>query len=80
MTLHANRLPLRLGAAVLLLWGGTMTMSPALAGNSLTSAGAQPSVLAARKEIFIPHGCPYNLDRACIRGPQGKLIKCRCVS
>jgi len=80
MISHVNRLPLRSGAAVLLLWGAAMTMSPAVAGNGLTRAGAPPAVLAARKEIFIPHGCPYNLDKACIRGPKGKLIKCRCVS
>ena len=50
--------------------------SPALP----SSAAIGTDALAAAKEIFIKHGCPYNLDKACIRGPKGKLIKCRCVS
>jgi len=31
-------------------------------------------------KVFIPHGCPYNLDKACIRTQGGLLVQCRCVS
>jgi hypothetical protein len=31
-------------------------------------------------KVFIPHGCPYNLDKACIKTPGGLLVQCRCVS
>ena len=32
------------------------------------------------KRVFIPHGCPYNLDRVCIRTQGGLLVQCHCVS
>ena len=31
-------------------------------------------------KVFIPHGCPQNLDKSCIRTPSGALVQCRCVS
>jgi hypothetical protein len=31
-------------------------------------------------KVFIPHGCPSNLDKACIKTQGGLLVKCRCVS
>ena len=31
-------------------------------------------------KVFIPHGCPANLDKACIRTQGGLLVQCRCVS
>jgi hypothetical protein len=31
-------------------------------------------------KVFILHGCPYNLDKACIRTPGGALVQCHCVS
>jgi hypothetical protein len=30
--------------------------------------------------VFIRHGCPYNLDKACIRTQGGLLVHCHCVS
>ena len=32
------------------------------------------------KRVFIPHGCPYNLDKSCIRTQGGLLVQCHCVS
>ena len=32
------------------------------------------------KKVLIPHGCPYNLDKACIRTQGGLLVQCHCVS
>ena len=31
-------------------------------------------------KVSIPHGCPYNLDKVCIRTQGGLLVQCRCVS
>ena len=31
-------------------------------------------------KVFIPHGCPYNLDKACIKTQGGLLVQCHCVS
>ncbi len=31
-------------------------------------------------KVFIPHGCPSNLDKVCIRTQGGLLVQCRCVS
>ena len=30
--------------------------------------------------VFIRHGCPYNLDKACMRTQGGLLVQCHCVS
>jgi len=39
-----------------------------------------PIALGAGTRVFIPHGCPANLDRTCMRLPNGLLVNCRCVS
>ena len=39
-----------------------------------------PRAAGAGTKVFIPHGCPYNLDKSCVRLPNGQLIQCRCVS
>ena len=31
-------------------------------------------------KVSIPHGCPYNLDKVCIRTQGGLLVQCHCVS
>ena len=80
MSSHANRLSSWLSVAVLLLSGAAVAVSPAFAGGELIGDHAEPQVLFAAKEIFIKGGCPYNLDKACIRDRRGKLVKCRCVS
>lgn len=30
--------------------------------------------------VFIRHGCPYNLDKVCMRTQGGLLVQCHCVS
>ena len=39
-----------------------------------------PRAAGAGTKVFISHGCPYNLDKSCVRLPNGSLINCRCVS
>ena len=39
-----------------------------------------PRAAGAGTKVFIPHGCPYNLDKACIKTPGGLLVQCHCVS
>jgi hypothetical protein len=31
-------------------------------------------------KVFFPHGCPYNLDKVCIKTQGGVLVQCHCVS
>jgi hypothetical protein len=39
-----------------------------------------PRNAGAGTKVFIPHGCPSNLDKTCIRTQGGLLVQCRCVS
>jgi len=39
-----------------------------------------PKDAGSGTKVLIPHGCPYNLDKACIRTPAGALVQCHCVS
>jgi hypothetical protein len=39
-----------------------------------------PKNAGAETKVFIPHGCPYNLDKVCMRSQGGTLTRCRCVS
>jgi hypothetical protein len=39
-----------------------------------------PKISGRATTVFFPHGCPYNLDKSCIRTPSGQLIHCRCIS
>jgi hypothetical protein len=32
------------------------------------------------KRVTILHGCPYNLDKVCLKTPSGRLIHCHCQS
>ena len=77
MTVVAKRLSMLL-PTVVLLGAAAMTMSSALADGA--RAGIAPPVRLAEKKVFIRGGCPYNLDKECIRDHKGRLVKCRCVS
>ncbi len=39
-----------------------------------------PKNAGAGTRVFIPHGCPQGLDKACIRTQGGSLVQCHCVS
>jgi hypothetical protein len=39
-----------------------------------------PKDAGSGTKVLIPHGCPQNLDKACIKTPGGALIQCHCVS
>jgi len=39
-----------------------------------------PREAGASTKVFIPHGCPYNLDKSCMKTPSGRLVQCHCVS
>ena len=39
-----------------------------------------PKNAGAETKVLIPHGCPYNLDKVCMRSQGGTLTRCRCVS
>jgi hypothetical protein len=39
-----------------------------------------PKNAGAETKVIIPHGCPYNLDKVCMRSQGGTLTRCHCVS
>jgi hypothetical protein len=64
---------------VLLLSGTAMAMPLSTQDKPTTTNRAELSVPLREAGIFIRGGCPYNLDKACVRNRRGKLI-CHCVS
>jgi hypothetical protein len=79
MTRHAKRLSSFVTPAIVALWAAT-AVSPLAADRPTANAQvASPLVLAA-KEVFIRGGCPYNLDKICVRDRNGRLVHCRCAS
>jgi hypothetical protein len=79
MTRHANRLSALLTPAIAVLWAAAAVPAPAANHPALNGQAGSPIVLAA-KEVFIRGGCPYNLDKICLRDRNGKLVHCRCAS
>ena len=62
------------------------TFAPAVL-LALAATFATPSFAAERapatmlaKRVVTRGGCPYNLDKECDRLPNGRLVRCRCVS
>jgi hypothetical protein len=39
-----------------------------------------PKSAGAETKVIIPHGCPQNLDKVCMRAQGGTLTRCHCVS
>lgn len=79
MMLRTNGRSLLIAAAVI-LGGSTAAMSPSAAGYLPAKIHGEPLVQLALQRVFIKHGCPYNLDKVCIRNRRGQLVNCRCVS
>ena len=79
MIRHANRLSALVTPAIAVLWAAAAIAAPAADRPTRDGQAGAPLVLAA-KEVFIRGGCPYNLDKICLRDRNGKLVHCRCQS
>jgi hypothetical protein len=47
--------------------------------NQVYSSSMHTCMLKTSR-VFIPHGCPSNLDKVCTKTGNGQLINCHCVS
>ena len=60
------------------------TASAAMCGrNQVYSSSMEqciPKNAGGGTKVFFPHGCPYNLDKVCIKTQGGLLVQCHCVS
>jgi hypothetical protein len=76
MTHLAGRLSSVLIPAVLLMSGTAMAASSSTQDKIAIASHAESFSKVA---WFIRGGCPYNLDKSCYRGKNGKAV-CHCVS
>ena len=76
---HAKRLSPFVTSAVAVLWAA-IAMSPLAADHPTANVQVGSPLLLAAKEVFIKGGCPYNLDKICIRDGRGRLVRCHCAS
>lgn len=82
MMLRTTALSLLTSAAVILS-GAAVAMTLPGANELPAAEQTAPPIQLARgdKQVFIKHGCPYNLDKVCTRSRKGsRLYNCRCVS
>jgi hypothetical protein len=79
MTRYAKCLSSFVTPAIVALWAAT-AMSPLAADRPTLNGQAGSPVLLADREIIIHGGCPYNLDKVCLRDRHGRLHRCHCAS